>query len=134
MTTSVTEVLWAHIRPVLADFADRLTTVDSTVMPNIQRTANGSFPLRCYLALKRTKDGEEMAITVDVRSNKQQLIVESDVCIDNGEVIAAGPSTIIVLAEDQSLIDSAICGWTRDFEQFLRANETTIFESASSLK
>jgi hypothetical protein len=134
MTTAVAEALWLRLRLILAALADRLAAADPTLIRDLGRTANDAFLLRGYLALKRHKDGDEVAITVDVRSDGRQLTVESDVCTDDGEVIAGGPSTSIELSETQSRIDTAVNDWLRDFEQFLQMSETAVVKAASTLK
>jgi hypothetical protein len=132
--TAVAEALWIRLRIIFTALADRLTTVDPTLICDLGRTANEAFLLRGYVALKRHRDGDEIAITVDVQSDGQRLTVESDVCADNGEVIAVGPSISIELSETQSRIDDAVSDWLRDFEQFLRVNETAVVQAASTLK
>ena len=133
MMTAVVEALWLRLHVILREFADRLAVADPTLAPDLGRSANDVFLLRAYLALRRHADGAEVAITIDVRGDDQQLTIESDACTDVGEVIAAGPSTAIPLAESQPNVEAAIGNWLREFERFLLAKEPAVATAVSKL-
>jgi len=131
--TTIVEVLWLRLHAILGVFADRLAAADPTLTRDVGRTANDVFMLRGYLALRRHAHGAEVAITIDVRGDDQQLTIESDVCTDDGEVIAAGPSTVIPLVESRPKVEAAISDWLRKFERFLLEKEQAVVTAASKL-
>jgi hypothetical protein len=99
MMMTIVETLWLRIHTVLAAFVEKLAAVEPTLIYNCGRTANDAFLFRGYSAFMRHADGDELAITVDVRSDDRQLMIESDVCTDDGRVVAVGPSAAIPLSE-----------------------------------
>jgi hypothetical protein len=133
MTTTIVDSLWPRLHAILNVFADRLVAGNPTLIRNLARTANDAFVLRGYLALRRHADGDEVAITIDVRSGGQQLILESEACTDDGRVIADGPSTVIPSSESQLTIEVAISDWLRKFERFLLESEPALATAVSKL-
>jgi hypothetical protein len=132
-STTVVEALWLRLQPILTGFAERLVAADPILIRNLGRTANDAFPLRAYLTFMRHPNGDEVAITVDVGSDGQRLTLESDVCTDQGRIIAVGPSTSIDLSENPSRIEDGIHGWLRAFEEFLMVNEAATASAVSQL-
>lgn len=130
--TTIVESLWLRLHAVLTDFAVGLIATDPTLVQNVGRTGNDAFLLRAYLGLRRHVDGVEVAITVDVRVDGQRLIVESDACIDDGQVVASGPSTVIPL-DGQANVDADIGGWFLDFNRFLLESTPAVMLAASKL-
>ncbi len=118
--------MWLNLHPILRGFSRRLAAAHPELLCDLGRSANDTFVLRAYLAVKRSASGEEVAITVDVRSDGQALIVESDACLDNGKVLAAGPSVTISLTDEDLCIESAFSGWLSEFERFLSESEAVV--------
>jgi hypothetical protein len=133
MTTTV-EALWLRLQAILKVFADRFVASNPTLILDIGRTANDNFMLRGYLAVRRRPGGDEIAITIDVRSDGQRLALESDACSDDGRVVAAGPSAAIALVDDQRSVEAAIGDWLRDFERFLIESEQVVALAAFKLR
>ncbi len=131
--TTITESLWPRLHATLTGFADRLASADPTLIRNIGRTANDAFLLRGYLALQRHAGSDEIAITIDLRGDGKSLIVESDACMDSGEVIAVGPSALISLADGQTSLEVGIGDWFLEFERFLEENERAVVLAVSGL-
>lgn len=131
--TTIVEALWLRLHAILTVFGDRLAAADPTLICNIGRTANDAFLLRGYLALQRHAGGDEIAIIIDVRSDGQQLTLESDACTDSGGVVIAGPSALIPLADGQTSVEVEIGDWLREFERFLEENEQAVVLAASGL-
>lgn len=131
--TTIVEALWPRLHATLTGFADRLAAADPTLIRNIGRTANNAFLLRGYLALQRHAGSDEIAITIDVRGDGQNLTFESDACTDSGEVVAVGPSALIPLAEGQTSLEVGIGDWLLEFERFLEENERAVVLAVSGL-
>lgn len=131
--TIVVEAMWFRLHVLLAAFAERVTTVDPTLIHSIGSSSNDAFLLRAYVAFRRYSDGEEVAITVDVQTDADQLIIVSDVSTDNGQVIMVGPSTIIPSLGNQPGITGELDEWLDEFEDFLREVEPTVAMTTSKL-
>ena len=125
MTTAV-ETLWADVQAVLAGFAVRLTADDPSLRHQLGRTANEAFSLRAYLAFRKSADGDEVAVTVDVQNDGSGLVIASDVCAEDGRVIADGPSAVIPLSGAQTGDEVALASWLSVFEQFLLNSEQKV--------
>lgn len=131
MTNVAIETLWLRLHDVLLAFAEKLCTVDPTLVRRLERTKNDTFLLRVYLSLSKQTQGDEVAICVDVRRVDQELIVESDACMDDGTIIATGPCA--ALSGNESDWNTAICDWLDEFERFLKENETAVSKAAAQL-
>ncbi|HJT43943.1 MAG TPA: hypothetical protein VJ750_10630 [Rhizomicrobium sp.] len=131
--TTIIDVLWLRLHAVLAAFSRKIVAVDPMLISDIGRTANDAFLLRGYLAFKRHATGDEVAITIDVQSDGQQVTIESDACADDGRVVATGPSAAIPLSESKANVEAALEDWRREFERFLLESEPAVVRATSLL-
>lgn len=134
MMVNVAEVLWLRLQLILVAFSEKLCAVDPALIRNVGRTSNDVFLLRGYLTFSRHAQGDEVAITVDVLGEDQQIKIESDACTDDGSVIAAGPSVAVSLMESRSNAELAIGDWLHKFERFLAENESAVATAIAHLK
>ncbi|MDF3822737.1 hypothetical protein P3G55_22760 [Leptospira sp. 96542] len=116
--TDLINSLWIRLNEILKDFSKALVINDSSVTKNIGHTSNNIFILRGYLEIRHHKDGDEFSIGIDIKRQDKNWFIESDICFDNGEIIAIGPSAVILLS-DQSRAQSDIDTWAYEFEKFL---------------
>jgi len=124
------EALWLHLHTTLSAFAEKIAMRNSSVICDVRRTINEAFLLRAYLAFRRHVDGEELAITVDIRSDDKQMAMESDVCKEDGTVLMTGPLAEIHWTEG---VQPALDDWVHEFEQFLSKSEAEIVAAVSRL-
>jgi hypothetical protein len=134
MKTLMVETLWLRVHAALSAFSGKVAMIDPSLISDIGRTKNDAFALRAYLALRRSAGNEEVAITVDVQSDKERMTIESDACKDDGTVLAVGPSAEIQLSGDDQIAQHALDRWAREFDQFLSATETEIVTAAARLE
>lgn len=134
MKMTIVEILWLRLHAALSAFSERVAMIEPSLISDLRRTKNDAFPLRAYLAFRRSAGNEEVALTVDVQSDDKRMMIESDACKDDGTVLAAGPSTEIQLSENDQGVQRAIDGWVREFEQFLSDSEAKIVAAASRLE
>lgn len=128
------ETLWLRLHAALYTLSEKVAVIEPSVISDLGRTKNDAFPLRAYLAFRRSAGNEEVAITVDVQSDDKRMMIESDACKDDGTVLAAGPSAEIQLSEDDEGVQHALDGWVREFEEFLSDSEAEIVAAASRLE
>lgn len=127
------EELWYHIRPLLEDFATIVEEANPHLTKSLKSSANGSLFLRAYLAFRKSNDGDEVAITIDVKVDNGLLSVESDVCGEGGVILASGPSSIFTLADFKSNTSIAFATWLKEFEHFLQTERNSILKATSQL-
>lgn len=132
--TTIVEALWLRLHAMLSAFAEKLAAIDPALAHDLGRTANDAFVLRGFLAFRRSADGGEVAITVDIQNDGQQMIITSDACADDGRVVADGPSAAIRLSESERNVAIALDDWLHEFEKFLLKNESAVAAAASQLK
>jgi hypothetical protein len=133
MMMTIVEALWLRLHAILSVFAEKLAAVDPALVRDLGRTANDAFVLRGFLAFRRSADGEEVAITVDIQNDGQHMTVTSDVCKDDGRVVVAGPSAAIRLSEPERSVEIAINDWLHEFDQFLLKHESEVVAAVSRL-
>jgi hypothetical protein len=131
--TNVAAVLWPRLHGILTAFAARVCAVDPTLTRDVGRSDNDTFPLRGYLAFTRHPQGDEVAITIDVCQGDEQLTIESDVCTDDGTVIATGPTAAISFSTDRTSAEKAIDDWIRAFTGFLEENASAVVSATARL-
>jgi hypothetical protein len=84
--------------------------------------ASARFPLRAFATFIRRPRGDELAVTVEVQITGRQVLVESDIFTDAGEMVALGPTLELALPEDRMLAAAAFDGWVEEFAAFLSGN------------
>lgn len=133
MITTLAEDLWVRLNALLETFAEKVTKNDSTLICRVVNTTNKAYLLRGYLSFMKHEDGNEVAITLGVQTNGKELTAVSDVCTDEGVIIADGPSTTISLSGNQPNIKVALDEWLDKFGRFLEDVEPTVITSVSKL-
>jgi hypothetical protein len=123
-----------RIEPLLSAFAQRIIAADPSVTHHVGRSSNAMFPLRAYASFLKSPDSDEVAVTVDVMADGDQLKVSSDACIENGHVLAEGPSATLQNLGRRTSSGVAFVGWIAEFERFLLAVEPTVRTAVSNLQ
>jgi hypothetical protein len=104
------------------------------ITSTIGHTKNDAFLLRSYLAF-RTKTGtNELSITVDVLKAANSMLVSADACMDNGDIVAAGPESTFLVTRLQAIDSLEFDNWFSEFNEFLRRNQHEIALGLSRLK
>jgi hypothetical protein len=130
----VLEELWLQISATMAQFGGKFTATDPQLIVEIFRSENSTFPLRGYIAFRRSQVGEEIVISVDVRSQGGLLSISSDLCAEGGVLLASGPGKSIPESEDESGLNAGVENWLSDFELFLLENESQVLRATADLK
>ena len=127
------DVIWRNIQPLLNGFAERIAASDPAVICFVKSTSNESFLLRGYASLRKTAVGEEIAVTVDAAFENGGIILSSDACMDNGEVLAEGPVGFVPLSAILTKSVPPLAEWLDRFKDFLSRIEATVKERAAAL-
>ncbi|OUS24653.1 hypothetical protein A9Q99_24105 [Gammaproteobacteria bacterium 45_16_T64] len=83
---------WKKLESILQSIATQLLAGHSGFKFRIGNSSNLTFPLRAYLTILRSNNGDELSITVDIKSLEDGLLIESDVVGEEGVIVADGPS------------------------------------------
>ncbi len=113
------ENLLHKIQPIVETFASSLRRSNPALICDFGGTSNDAFLLRVYLSLRANDDGEEIAITVDVRADDRMLTVVSDICGGDGQIIRVGPEARAAWVDGQPVPDDVLRTWLSEFDQFL---------------
>lgn len=83
---------WGKLEGILQLLAAQLLAGDAGFQFHIGNNSNSVFPLRAYLTILRSSEGDELSITVDIKNREGGLLIESDVVGEGGVIVADGPS------------------------------------------
>ena len=131
--TAFAENFSSQLRPTLLDFAGRVRAANPALACDLGSSKNDVFLLRVYLSISMRGDGEEVAVTVDLMVTADALNIVSDVCQDNGQIIAVGPSAAIPWDGNLPTQNDALTIWLREFDKFLCDSEAEVVKIASAL-
>jgi hypothetical protein len=130
--------LRAAVLVKLGKYAKRLQGHMPTVLCEVGHFSNESFLLRAFVSLRTDVDSDELALSVDITSQRRinastTVSVESDLCLDNGTIVAAGPSAEFDASSPQAAAE--IFSWNKAFDAFLTESEAeaiTVLRAMSS--
>lgn len=129
MNENLTEFLWVRLQLLFASLVEYVCSSRGDFIHNIGKSSNSAFPLRAYLTFMKDKNGDEIAVTVDIVNRDGKYFVEADICGVDGLIVAEGPSTQIAGLSEKSLIL-----WLEEYEAFLKSNKNVVKEKAADLE
>jgi hypothetical protein len=124
---------WHRLECVLQELGVKLLAGREDYICQIGKYSNNTFPLRAYLSILKSKDGDELAITIDAKQVTNGLLIEADVIGENGVIIAEGPSLELLGNISDLSIQLKIDEWFDAFEQFLVESNKEIEAAIMSL-
>lgn len=132
--TTLADTLWSRLHERLAAFAGRLIADDASLVSGFDHQANGPNLLRGSLSLVRSRDGDEVAITVGVQRKARALTIDACACAEDGRVLADGPAAMILLTDGDQGVEAAVDSWLREFERFLVTCQPAVVEATRALR
>ena len=130
------EKLWLHIRPIIENFAIKITHAHSGLKHSIEAYANDAFFISAGVSFYMHNHGDEFALSVTAQRNKQrkhQIHITSDLCYDDGRILADGPSLTFVLADFKANTTATLDNWLTQFSEFLTAQEANVLNAVREL-
>lgn len=118
--------LWQKLQGAFEPLIALIMPLDKNLTHAISRSNNDAFPIRANLSFMKSRDSEEIAITVDVRIKGDQLMIESDISSDDGRIIAEGPSAVLKPVNGYDISDTELKRWVGEFETFLNNNQEVL--------
>jgi hypothetical protein len=90
--------------------------------------------MTAYASFLKDRQGDGLAVTVSVRGDECVLVVESDICLDDGTILAEGPSVTLSLLKEPGKVDGLVDQWLKSFDRFLLDKERQVVAAALNLE
>lgn len=124
---------WKKLEGVLQLLAAQLLTGHTGFKFHIGNSSNNVFPLRAYLTILRSNDGDELSVTVDIKSLGDGLLIESDVVGEEGVIIAEGPSLELRGDLADASVQVKIDEWFESFERLFIEKSNDVITAIENL-
>jgi hypothetical protein len=123
-----------------AEFAKRMQGFVPSILCNVGHYSTEAFLLRSFVSLRADNAGDELAMTVDITTQSASdtsstVLIESDICLDDGTIVAPGPSATFDASSRD--FEADLSSWSKEFDAFLNASEvdaTTVLHEMISNK
>lgn len=126
--------LFASVPAKAYDFAQRIQTAVPSIICDVGKSSNSAFLLRSFVSLRAENDGDELAVTIDIsHPDNETISIDADICMDDGRIIAAGPSVQFPAKNVRTISIDAVSAWSSAFDNFLRASEPTVVQVISKM-
>lgn len=132
METLVKE-FWKKLEGILQLLAAQLLAGHVGLKFHIGNSSNSMFPLRAYLTILRSNEGDELSITVDIKSREDRLLIESDIVSEGGVIVADGPSLELHGDLSDPVIQVKVDEWFKSFEGLFVEKSTDIEAAIKNL-
>lgn len=118
--------LAADVQAKSADFARRVRDSMPSILIDVGHYSNDAYLLRAFVSLRNDNQGDELAMTVNIKAppanaTKITITIESDLCLDNGTIVATGPCA--KLDPSRPSFQKEISAWSEEFAAFLHNSE-----------
>lgn len=109
-----------------ADFASRMRRDFPSLLCDVGHYSNEAFLLRSFVGLRADNQGDELALTIDVAIRPPSvygidLTIESDLCLEDGTIVATGPAAKFDSASPTFVLD--VLGWGEAFDVFVAESQ-----------
>lgn len=115
------DYLRRSIEPLLEGLVRQVVASDQTLIAEMGVFSTEAFLLRGYAGLRNSRDGEEIAITVDAKSISGAIKLTYDVCLEGGEVLSPGAEATLSLSSLLSEESAEFSRWLLEFRDYLEA-------------
>jgi hypothetical protein len=112
-------------------FAKRLQGRLPTILCEVGHFSNEAFLLRSFVSLRSDDQSDELAMSVDITTHPKgdrstTIRIDSDLCLDDGTILATGPSGEFDAASPELETQTAL--WSEAFDVFLNESEDEAIE------
>lgn len=125
---------WKKLEGILQLLAAQLLAGHAGFKFHIGNSSNSVFPLRAYLSILRSNEGDELSITVDIKSREGGLLIESDVVGEEGVIVADGPSLELHGDLSAPSVQVRIDEWFESFDRLFVEKSTDIETAIKKLE
>jgi hypothetical protein len=124
---------WKELKYVLQLLAAQLLAGHADFKFHIGSSSNSVFPLRAYLTILKSNEGNELSITVDIKNLEDGLLIESDVVGEEGVIVADGPSLELRGDLSKPATQVKIDEWFKSFDLLIEEKSSDIETSIKNL-
>tara|TARA_B100001964_G_C13673410_1_gene354370 strand:- start:99 stop:500 length:402 start_codon:yes stop_codon:yes gene_type:complete len=130
----IIENFWQRLEGILQRLPSQLLGKRVGYKFLVGRSNNDSFPLRAYLTFLKNDDGDELAITVDIKNIENGVRIESDIVAEDGLIVADGPTLEMLGDLSEPSVQANIELWFEEFQTLLQEKSHDISEAIDALK
>jgi hypothetical protein len=121
---------------LLAEFSEVECAIKhhfNDVVVNKEFFSNDFFFIRTYVSFSMRPGEEAVVISLDCKIRHENLIIETDLCLGDGTVIAEGPAGAVAIDKISSFMrpDSE---WGRSFHEFMVAATFNVVERLEAIQ
>ncbi len=96
--------------------------------------SNESYPLRAFISIFKNSQSEELAISIDIKKQNSFFLLEGDVCLQDGTIIAEVPSIQFSGEDTQTKIEIQLEQWLSDFDKTIIENSKNIAAAIEAIE
>jgi hypothetical protein len=111
-----------YVKNSLLALVERIRALDQSLVGRTHANSNATYLLRAYAAFQRNPGGKELAVTVNLKTVRGQLLMEADLCVEDGRVLLDWPSEVV----HGEAAQNASSEWTRSLDSFLASVQPAI--------
>jgi len=126
MTINFKQQLDEELRPIYESLIDFVASSELSVSVNAGQSENDNFPYRGFLSFTKANSENELALTVSVKTIDIGEIIKSDVCLDDGRLIADGPSAMLSNSNKVEIKSSILSDWVSKYRLFVSESKEDI--------
>ena len=127
------EDFWKKLEGIFQSLAAQLLFGHEGITSEIGCSSNTAFPLRAFLTILRSNDGDELSFTVDIKKIDDGLLIESDVVGEDGVIVADGPALELYGDLSAPTVHAKIDKWFASFECFIKENSSDVDKTIKRL-
>lgn len=129
-------VLTDTVQAKSAAFFTRMRRYYPSLICDVGHYSNEAFLLRSFVSLRCDNQADELALAIDVTvlstsDTDAVLSVECDVCLDNGTIVATGPSRELVTSSPT--FEQDVLSWGKEFDAFISESKTKVADAGEKM-
>ena len=126
MTINFKQQIDEELRPIYEALIDFVASSEPLVSVNAGQSKNDNFPYRGFLSFTKASSENELALTVNVKTLDSGELIKSDVCLDDGRLIADGPSVLLSNRNKVEINSSILSDWASKYRLFVSESKEDI--------
>jgi hypothetical protein len=117
---------WETLSDRFRRVASSLMNAHPTMTWSCGHSDNESFPFRAYASFSGRGQETDVVISVDVLRRDDELHLNSDLALEDGQILADGPSDVLQLTADSARLRMRIEETISEVADFILSSEAVI--------
>lgn len=126
-------LIWGLLKPSLEDFSSKIADNNLGVKYFLGHSENEFFTLRAYCSFIYDSDGDEIAITFDVKHAGNKFTIEVDI-IGSDNNIMGSQDFLVPEVDDDSEFEKIIETWLLELSRFLSDRFQIVNDAVAALR